>query len=174
MTDPADPGSTGPGTTSTGSTSTGTAAGQARDGHKDYSGTPLPRKLGIGEDDEVAVIGAPDGFTDSLRTLLAADLPEVAEGMHTDLADNARYDVIVTFVTERAELEAELPRLRARMAPACGLWVTWPKRASGLPTDMTEHVIREIALPTGLVDNKVCAISPPWTAMRLVIRRELR
>ncbi|HEY1643817.1 MAG TPA: hypothetical protein VGG35_24335 [Streptosporangiaceae bacterium] len=155
-------------------TGTGTAAGQARDGHQDYSGTPLPRKLGIGEDDELAVIGAPDGFTDTLRELLAADLPEVAEGMHTDLADEARYDVIVTFVTERTELEAQLPRLRARMAPACGLWVAWPKRASGLPTDMSDDVVREIALPTGLVDNKVCAISPAWTGLRLVIRRELR
>jgi hypothetical protein len=156
------------------STSTGSAAGQARDGHQDYSATPLPRKLGIGEDDELAVIGAPDGFTDTLRALLAADLPEVAEGMHTDLADDARYDVIVTFVTERTELEAELPRLRARMAPACGLWVAWPKRASGLPTDISDDVVREIALPTGLVDNKVCAISPAWTGLRLVIRRDLR
>ena len=156
------------------STGPGTAAGQARDDHRDYSATPLPRKLGIGEDDELAVIGAPDGFTDTLRALLATDLPEVADGLHTDLADDARYDVILTFVTERAELAAELPRLRARMAPACGLWVAWPKRASGLPTDMSDDVVREIALPTGLVDNKVCAISPAWTGLRLVIRRELR
>ena len=157
----------------TAGTSTGATGGAARAGHRDYSGTPLPRKLGIGEDDELAVIGAPDGFTDQLRDLLA-DLPEVADGMHTDLADEARYDVILTFVTARAELEAQLPRLRSVMAPACGLWVAWPKRASGVPTDMTDHVVREIALPTGLVDNKVCAISPVWTGVRLVIRRELR
>jgi hypothetical protein len=60
------------------------------------------------------------------------------------------------------------------MAPAAGLWIAWPKRASRVPTDMTEHVIREIALPTGLVDNKVCAIDEVWSGLRLVIRRELR
>jgi hypothetical protein len=139
------------------------AAGQAG-----YSGTPLPVKLGIGEDDEVAVIGAPERFEDTL-----GDLPGVAS-LHTDLADDARYDVIVAFMTQRSELEAELPRLRARMAPACGLWIAWPKRASGVPTDLTDDVVREVALPTGLVDNKVCAIDQTWTGLRLVIRRENR
>ena len=133
-----------------------------------YAGTPLPRKLGIGEGDEVALIGAPEWFEDTI-----GQLPDVAS-VHTDLADDARYDVIVAFITERAELEAELPRLRARMAPACGLWIAWPKRASGVPTDMTDQVIRDVALPTGLVDNKVCAIDQVWTGIRLVIRRELR
>ena len=133
-----------------------------------YSGTPLVRKLGIGEDDTVAVIGAPDGFADTL-----GQLPEIA-ALHTDLADGARYDVIVSFVTQRAELEAELPRLRSVMAPACGLWVAWPKKASRRPTDMTDQVIREVALPTGLVDNKVCAIDETWSGLRLVIRRQNR
>jgi hypothetical protein len=133
-----------------------------------YSGTPLPRKLGIDEGDEVALIGAPEWLEDTLRAV-----PGIAS-LHTDLQDDARYDVIVTFVTERAELEAELPRLRARMAPACGLWVAWPKRASGQQTDMTDHVVRDVALPTGLVDNKVCAIDATWTGLRLVIRRERR
>jgi hypothetical protein len=139
------------------------AAGQAG-----YSGTPLPVKLGIGEDDEVALIGAPERFEDTL-----GDLPGVAS-LHTDLADDARYDVIVAFMTQRSELEAELPRLRARMAPACGLWIAWPKRTSGVPTDLTDDVVREVALPTGLVDNKVCAIDQTWTGLRLVIRRENR
>ena len=94
--------------------------------------------------------------------------------LHTELADDAHYDVIVDFETERADLEADLPRLRAVMAPACGLWIAWPKRASKVPTDMSDHVVREIALPTGLVDNKVCAIDATWTALRLVIRRENR
>jgi hypothetical protein len=133
-----------------------------------YSGTPLAQKLGIGEGDEVAVIGAPERFEVTL-----GELPDVAS-LHTDLADDARYDVILAFVTERAELEAELPRLRARMAPACGLWIAWPKRASRLPTDMTDHVVRDVALPTGLVDNKVCAIDETWSALRLVIRRQNR
>jgi hypothetical protein len=133
-----------------------------------YSGVPLATKLGIGDGDEIALIGAPERFEDTL-----GELPDVAS-VHTDLVEDARYDVIVAFITERAELEAELPRLRARMAPACGLWVAFPKRASGLRTDMTDHVIREIALPTGLVDNKVCAIDDTWTGVRLVIRRENR
>ena len=133
-----------------------------------YSGTPLARKLGIGEGDEVALIGAPEQFEDTL-----GDLPDVAS-LHTDLADDARYDVIVAFVTQRSELETELPRLRARMAPACGLWIAWPKRASKVPTDVTDQVIRDVVLPTGLVDNKVCAIDDTWSGLRLVIRRENR
>jgi hypothetical protein len=133
-----------------------------------YSGTPLGRKLGIGEGDEVALIGAPERFEDTLE-----DLPDVAS-LHTDLADDARYDVIVAFVTRRSELEAELPRLRARMAPACGLWIAWPKRASKVPTDVTDQVIRDVVLPTGLVDNKVCAIDDTWSGLRLVIRKQNR
>jgi hypothetical protein len=133
-----------------------------------YSGTPLPRKLGIGDGDEVALIGAPERFEDTL-----GELPDVSS-LHTDLADDARYDVILAFVTRRSELEAELPRLRARMAPACGLWIAWPKRASRMPTDMTDQVVRDVALPTGLVDNKVCAIDDTWSGLRLVIRRENR
>jgi hypothetical protein len=136
--------------------------------HGDYSQTPLPRKLGIGDDDEVALIGAPDSFYDVLGAL-----PEIAN-LHTDLAEAARYDVIVYFTTQRAELVADLPWLRAVMAPACGLWIAWPKRASRVPTDISDDVVREVALPTGLVDNKVCAIDQTWTALRLVIRRKNR
>jgi hypothetical protein len=133
-----------------------------------YAGTPLARKLGIGEGDEVALIGAPERFEDTL-----GELPDVAS-LHTDLADDARYDVIVAFITQRSELEAELPRLRMRMAPACGLWIAWPKRASRVPTDVTDQVIRDVVLPTGLVDNKVCAIDETWSGLRLVIRRQNR
>ena len=142
------------------------ASGTTRAG---YSGMPLARKLGIAEDDQVVVLGAPDGFAD----LLAAQTGDRAL-IGTDLADAPHYDVIVAFITRAAELVDELPRLRARMAPACGLWIAWPKRASMVPTDMTDQVIRDIALPTGLVDNKVCAIDATWSALRLVIRRELR
>jgi hypothetical protein len=133
-----------------------------------YAGTPLARKLGIGEGDEVALIGAPERFEDTL-----GELPDVAS-LHTDLADDARYDVIVAFITQRSELEAELPRLRIRMAPACGLWIAWPKRSSRVPTDMTDQVIRDVVLPTGLVDNKVCAIDETWSGLRLVIRKQNR
>jgi hypothetical protein len=133
-----------------------------------YAGTPLARKLGIGEGDEVALIGAPERFEDTL-----GELPDVAS-LHTDLADDARYDVILAFITQRSELEAELPRLRIRMAPACGLWIAWPKRASRVPTDVTDQVIRDVVLPTGLVDNKVCAIDETWSGLRLVIRKQNR
>jgi hypothetical protein len=132
-----------------------------------YSGTPLPRKLGIKPGHTVAVLGGPAGFADGLAALSGAD---VAEG----LPAAGLLDVIVTFVRWREGFEAQLPGLRERMAPACGLWIAWPKRAARVPTDMTEHVMREVALPTGLVDNKVCAIDEVWTGMRLVIRRELR
>jgi hypothetical protein len=82
--------------------------------------------------------------------------------------------VIVFFVTRRAELEKRLGAVRKTMDPAAGFWVAWPKKASGVETDMNENVVREIALPTGLVDNKVCAIDETWSGLRLVIRKELR
>ena len=141
-----------------GPTGSGPAAG--------YSGTPLPRKLGIKPGHAVAVVGAPPGFADGLASAGA----DVAE----DLTGTDPLDVIVTFVRWREELEGQLPGLRRRMAPACGLWIAWPKRAAKVPTDMTDHVVREVALPTGLVDNKVCAIDQVWSGLRLVIRRELR
>lgn len=134
---------------------TGPAAG--------YSGAPLPRKLGIKPGHAVAVLGAPPGFADGLASAAGAG---VAEG----LPGAGPLDVIVTFVRWREELESQLPELRSRMAPACGLWIAWPKRAAKVPTDMTEHVVREVALPTGLVDNKVCAIDPIWSGLRLVVR----
>jgi hypothetical protein len=138
---------------------TGSAAG--------YSGTPLPRKLGIKHGHAVAVLGAPPGFADGLASAAGTDVAG-------NLASAGPLDVIVIFVRWREELEAQLPGLRRRMAPACGLWIAWPKRAAKVPTDMTEHVVREVALPTGLVDNKVCAIDEVWSGLRLVIRRELR
>src|SRR5262249_59205959 len=107
----------------------------------------------------------------------AAPPPPAPRGVpppRRDLSGGDPLDVIVCFVTWRADLEEQLATLRGRMAPAAGLWVAWPKRASRMPTDMTEDVIREIALPTGLVDNKVCAIDEVWSGLRLVIRRELR
>ena len=132
-----------------------------------YSGTPLPRKLGIKPGHAVAVGSGPPGFADGLAALSGTD---VADG----LPGTGPLDVIVVFVRWREELEAQLPALRALMAPACGLWIAWPKRAARVPTDMTDHVVREVALPTGLVDNKVCAIDETWSGLRLVIRRELR
>jgi hypothetical protein len=145
-----------------------------------YSGTPLPKKLGIKPGARVGLAGAPDGFGALLEPLpdgarveagaaAAAGAPAAA-----GLPGTGPFDVIVFFTVEQAELAGQLSELRARMAPAAGLWIAWPKRASRVPTDMTEDVIREIALPTGLVDNKVCAIDQVWSGLRLVIRRELR
>ena len=128
-----------------------------------YSGTPLPRKLGIKPGHEVAVLGGPDGVAASLAGLPGVDV-------RRDLSASDPLDVIVCFVTWRADLEEQLDTLRRRMAPAAGLWVAWPKRAARVPTDMTEHVVREIALPTGLVDNKVCAIDETWSGLRFVVR----
>jgi hypothetical protein len=132
-----------------------------------YSGTPLPRKLGIKQGHRVALLGAPDGFE-------ADTLGELPDGVGVVRRAGGEADVIVSFHTSRAELERRLPALRAMMEPAAGLWIAWPKRASKVPTDMTEDVVREIALPTGLVDNKVCAIDETWSGLRLVIRLSAR
>ena len=125
-----------------------------------YSGTPLPKKLGIQPDSRVALLGAPKGF--ALAGVTAT----------TRLAGTL--DVIVAFVTTRELLAKRIAAARPHMAPACGLWIAFPKRASGVATEVTEHVARELALPTGLVDNKVCAIDETWTGLRFAIRRELR
>jgi hypothetical protein len=132
-----------------------------------YSGTPLPRKLGIKPGHRVALLGAPDGFE-------ADTLGELPDGVGVVRRTGGEADVIVSFHTRRAELERRLPALRAMMEPAAGLWIAWPKRVSKVPTDMTEDVVREIALPTGLVDNKVCAIDATWSGLRLVIRLSAR
>jgi hypothetical protein len=128
-----------------------------------YSGTPLPRKLGIKPGHRVALLGAPDGFEDGT-------LGELPDGVRIARRAGGTADVIVAFHTRRAVLERRLPALRAMMEPAAGLWIAWPKQASKVETDITEDVLREIALPTGLVDNKVCAIDATWSGLRLVIR----
>jgi hypothetical protein len=127
-----------------------------------YSGTPLAKKLGIKEGASVAFLEAPAGFDESV-----APLPDGVE-----VARKARpgVDVVVFFTRTRRELEERIEALRAAIAPAGGLWVGWPKRASGVETDMTEDVVREVALPLGLVDVKVCAIDETWSGLRLVIR----
>jgi hypothetical protein len=90
------------------------------------------------------------------------------------LTGQIAFDIVLLFVTQRVELKPDLPRVRRRMAPAAGFWVAWPKRDSRVATDMTEDVVREVALPTGLVDNKVCAIDETWSGLRLVIQMENR
>ena len=126
-----------------------------------YSGTPLPKKLGIGPGRRVMLVAAPPELVEAI----------VGEG---EVVADGPADVIVAFFTERPAFQTALDRLRAQMEPDAGLWIGWPKRASGVQTDMTEDVVREVALPTGLVDNKVCAIDQTWSGLRLVIRKELR
>jgi hypothetical protein len=132
-----------------------------------YSGTPLPRKLGIKRGHRVALLGAPAGFERDA-------LGELPDGVRVVRRAGGRADVIVSFHTGRAGFERRLPALRALMEPAAGLWIAWPKRASGVATDMTEDVVRAVALPTGLVDNKVAAFDATWSGLRLVIRLEHR
>lgn len=133
-----------------------------------YSATPLSKKLGIKEGARLLILDAPSGFADTLGVLPPGVTVETA------LAGRAPCDVIVAFCKQRAVLEKRLAAIRKRMTDAAGFWVAWPKKASGVVTDITENVVREIALPTGLVDNKVCAIDETWSGLRLVIRVELR
>lgn len=128
-----------------------------------YSGTPLPQKLGIKPGARVALVDAPRSF--------GLDLPH--DVALVDLRDGD-LDVVLWFIRERAALEEGLAATSGRIKPAGGLWIAWPKRASGVATDVTEDVVREVALPTGLVDNKVCAIDATWSGLRLVWRVELR
>jgi hypothetical protein len=129
-----------------------------------YSGTPLARKLGIAEGERLAMLGAPDEFA----------IPDLPVGVEVRTQACGRFGVIVSFHTERADLASRLPALMKALAVNGGLWIAWPKKASGLATDITENTVRDVALPTGLVDNKVCAIDDTWSGLRLVLRKELR
>jgi hypothetical protein len=127
-----------------------------------YSGTPLPRKLAIKPESTLALIGAPDDFE--------ATLGELPTGVRTRTRASGSADVAVAFFTRRAKLEARLATLAKLIHPDGGLWIAWPKRASGVETDITEDVVRNLALAGGLVDNKVCAIDETWSGLRLVYR----
>ena len=132
------------------------------------SSTPLPKKLGIKPGHRVALLHEPEGF----RTLLEP-LPEDVELFDALDAVDA-LDIVLWFGTQRAALECIVKDVRGVLEQNGGLWIGWPKRASGIPTEVTDDVVREVALPTGLVDNKICAIDADWSGVRLVIRRELR
>ena len=127
-----------------------------------YSGTPLPRKLGIKEDSRVAVLSAPDDFDATLGSL--------PDGVVVRRRLRGPLDVVVFFTTSRAQLERRIEALRAALDPAGRLWVAWPKRASGVATDVTEDVVREVGLAHRLVDNKVAAVDATWSGLQLVIR----
>ena len=131
-----------------------------------YSGTPLARKLGVVAGSRVVAVGAPEAYLDWL-----APLPQ---GVRFESEVSAATDVVHVFADRRTELQVQLGSLRGRIAPAAAVWVSWPKKAAKVPTDITEDTIREIALPLGFVDVKVCAVSAVWSGLKLVIRKELR
>ncbi len=128
-----------------------------------YSGTPLPKKLGIVEGTTVALIDAPQGVIEGLPS-----------GVTVKRQARGTADVVVSFFIRRKDFERRIDSLAKMVFPSGGLWVAWPKRASGRQTDMHEGVVREVALPLGLVDNKVCAIDETWSGLRVVWRRERR
>jgi hypothetical protein len=126
-----------------------------------YSGKPLVQKLGIKPDSVLVLIDAPPGAEDLLEPL--------PQGVAVRRGNRGRRETTLWFLTSRSTFERRL----ARVAEAVGagtLWIAWPKRSSGVETDMTEDVVREVALPLGLVDVKVCAIDETWSGLRLVIR----
>jgi len=120
-------------------------------------------KLGIKETSAVAVVHAPVSFA-----------LEIPAGLHVRRQASGRADVVVAFFTEKSRLAQEIDALGRMIIPSGGLWIAWPKKASKVVTDMTDHVVRDIALPLGLVDNKVCAIDATWSGLRLVWRVSLR
>ena len=131
-----------------------------------YSGTPLPAKLGIKEGHRVGLVGAPSGFEATLGAL--------PSGVAMRKRLRGPLDVLVYFTKEAADLASKVQRLGAAIEVDGAVWVAWPKRASKVPSDITEDVVRDLAVPLGLVDNKVAALDETWSGLRLVWRRELR
>lgn len=131
-----------------------------------YSGTPLAKKLGLKAGSRVLPLAAPPDY----RALL----DPLPEGVVFERRAGPATGIVHVFVTRRAELAQHLATLREALRPDAAIWISWPKRASKQPTDVTEDVIRELALPLGLVDIKVCAVSEVWSGLKLVLRKELR
>jgi hypothetical protein len=130
-----------------------------------YSPTPLPRKLGFKSGMTAVYLDAPEHLDEVLGEL---------EGVTVKRSLRGRADLVMCFVTRRRELERRAARLREAVAPDGMVWVCWPKKASKVDTDMTEDVVREVLLPTGLVDTKVAAVDETWSGLKLVVRVELR
>ncbi|HZM91096.1 MAG TPA: DUF3052 domain-containing protein [Blastocatellia bacterium] len=127
-----------------------------------YSGTPLVKKLGIKEDFQVALVGAPGGFRTELEGLPAR--------VSFVTSVQSQLDFIMFFAKTRVELSANFSRLAARLKPVGMLWIAWPKKASGVATDLSDGVVRQIGLDAGLVDVKVCAVNEVWSGLKFVIR----
>jgi choline dehydrogenase-like flavoprotein len=131
-----------------------------------YSGTPLAKKLGIATGMRVCLLDAPPELRDWL-----APLPEGVE-FTMQLRDDT--DLVHLFVTRAEDLARRLTELRQRLPPEAAVWVSWPKKAAKVPTTVTEDTVRELALPLGYVDVKVCAVSDVWSGLKLVVRKALR
>jgi len=130
-----------------------------------YSGTPLAKKLGIKPAAKLFTVAAPGHYDE-----LLAPLPEAVKRVRKiDDADIAHF-----FVTTRARLDKELRAAASRMKQDAAIWISWPKKSSKVETDISEDTIREVALPLGLVDIKVCAVDEIWSGLKLVIRKQLR
>jgi hypothetical protein len=133
-----------------------------------YSATPLVKKLGIKEGHTLLLLAAPPGIEKTI-----GKLPDGVQVVK-EIGARGAVDVAVFFKNSKADLVKRFMKIAARLDPNGGLWIAWPKKASGMATDMTENVVREVALPKGLVDNKVCAIDETWSGLRLVYRLENR
>ena len=131
-----------------------------------YSGTPLEKKLGIREGNTLATIGAPEHYLSLLEPMPA--------GVRVSKRVSAATDVVHVFATRKAELRRLLASYRSALEPTAAVWVSWPKKSANVPTEVTEGVIRELALPIGFVDVKVCAVDEVWSGLKLVVRKELR
>ena len=127
-----------------------------------YSGTPLVKKLGIKEGFRVALVGAPDGFRSELK--------ELPDGVSFVTSLATQLDLILFFVKTQSELTRNFSRLAAKLAPTGMLWIAWPKKASGVATDLADYHVRQIGLDAGLVDVKVCAVNDIWSGLKFVIR----
>jgi hypothetical protein len=132
-----------------------------------YSGTPLVKKLGLKGPMSLALFGAPDEYASWL-----GKLPPDVHLVSAPKSGGVRAAHV--FASKRSALDGWLRKLRTQLEPAGFVWVSWPKKASKVPTDITEDVIRDLALPLGFVDVKVCAVSDVWSGLKLVIRKELR
>ena len=131
-----------------------------------YSGKPLAAKLGIRAGMVMRAVHAPKEYRD-----LLAPLPD---GARLTTAGQGKADIVHHFAKRKSELAAALRSYRKALGSGTPLWVSWPKKSAQVPTDITEDTIREVALPLGFVDIKVCAVSDTWSGLKLVVRRELR
>jgi len=131
-----------------------------------YSGKPLAAKLGIKADSEIYLAGAPEDYLQ-----LIAPLPDGAE---VSSRLSKKTSLVHLFTSRKSELARALQSYRTKLDPNAVVWISWPKKSSKVPTDITEDTVREVALPLGFVDIKVCAVTEVWSGLKLVVRKELR